>query len=108
MDVLFLGDSDAPLLGAYHRARSGVDRGIGVVLAYPFGQEYMRAHRALRLLAQALTARGVHVMRVDYRGTGTRRATSRTSGYWIGSKTWRSRGRNCGTFPGFVRSAWSD
>ena len=70
MDVLFLGDSDAPLLGAYHPARSGVDRGIGVVLAYPFGQEYMRAHRALRLLAQALTARGVHVMRVDYRGTG--------------------------------------
>jgi len=41
-----------------------------VVLCYPFGQEYMRSHRAFRQLAFLLSKRGFHVFRFDYHGTG--------------------------------------
>jgi pimeloyl-ACP methyl ester carboxylesterase len=40
------------------------------VLCYPFGQEYMRAHRAYRQLSVLLSRRGVPVLRFDYYGTG--------------------------------------
>jgi len=36
----------------------------------PFGQEYMRSHRAYRQLAMLLTKQGFPVMRFDYKGTG--------------------------------------
>lgn len=39
-------------------------------MCYPFGQEYMRAHRAFRQLALILSGKGYHVLRFDYRGTG--------------------------------------
>ncbi len=42
----------------------------GVVLCNPFGHEAMWLHQALRELAQRLAARGVPVLRFDYRGTG--------------------------------------
>lgn len=42
----------------------------GVVLCYPWGQEYVRAHRSFRILADALAAKGLHVLRFDYFGTG--------------------------------------
>ncbi len=69
MNPLFFGSTDAPLYGVYH-APQGAPRDAGVVLCPPFGQEYMRAHRALRQLAQQLTRIGYHVLRFDYRGTG--------------------------------------
>lgn len=70
MNALFFGTSDAPLYGVYHppRARSG--KHTGVVLCPPFGQEYMRSHRAFRQLALSLAKAGYHVFRFDYRGTG--------------------------------------
>ncbi|MCE2953016.1 MAG: alpha/beta fold hydrolase [Gemmatimonas sp.] len=70
MNALFFGSSDAPLYGVYHppKARSG--RRTGIVLCAPFGQEYMRSHRAFRQLALMLAKAGYHVFRFDYRGTG--------------------------------------
>lgn len=65
----FFGNVDAPLYGVYLPPKA-TPRNAGVVLCYPFGQEYMRAHRAYRQLALLLTKKGYHVLRFDYRGTG--------------------------------------
>ncbi|MEX1032931.1 MAG: alpha/beta fold hydrolase [Cellvibrionaceae bacterium] len=70
MEALFFGPSSSSLLGVYHPASAHQDRYQGVVLCYPFGQEYMRAHRAFRQLAVALAKKGFHVLRFDYPGTG--------------------------------------
>lgn len=42
----------------------------GIVLCSAFGHEEMRAYRGWRLLAEQLAARGFHVLRFDYPGTG--------------------------------------
>ncbi len=68
--AFFFGESCAPLLGVYHPAKLDVDRFEGIVLCYPFGQEYMRVHRAYNRLATMLSNKGFHVLRFDYRGTG--------------------------------------
>ncbi|MEO5589859.1 MAG: alpha/beta hydrolase [Gemmatimonadaceae bacterium] len=70
MNPLFFGTSEQPLFGVYHPPRSQLQDIGGVVLCYPFGQEYMRAHRAFRQLALLLTKAGFHVFRFDYFGTG--------------------------------------
>ncbi|MBD0320621.1 MAG: alpha/beta fold hydrolase [Gemmatimonadetes bacterium] len=69
MNPLFFGDSKRPLFGVYHPPRGRQELG-GVVLCYPVGQEYMRAHRAFRQLAMLLSKAGFHVLRFDYFGTG--------------------------------------
>lgn len=63
------GPPDSPLFGSYHAPR-GKARPDGVVLCYPFGQEYERAHRAFRTLASRLSGAGFHVLRFDYHGCG--------------------------------------
>jgi alpha/beta superfamily hydrolase len=40
------------------------------ILFYPFGQEYMRSHKAFRQLANLLTRKNFDVYRFDYPGTG--------------------------------------
>lgn len=70
MDVFFFGPPSSQLLGIYHPASSERDRYQGIVMCHPFGQEYMRAHRAYRQLANTLAGKGYHVLRFDYRGTG--------------------------------------
>ena len=40
------------------------------MLCYPWGSEYIYAHRSLRLLAQRRAAAGIHTLRFDYFGTG--------------------------------------
>jgi uncharacterized protein len=69
MHAFFFGTSKAPLFGVYHPPR-GTPRDHGVVLCYPYGQEYMRGHRAFRQLAFLLTRAGFHVLRFDWYGTG--------------------------------------
>ena len=68
MNTYYFGSSARPLYGAYHPPGTAA-RG-GVLLCYPFGQEYMRAHRAFRQLALMLSQRGCHVLRFDYACTG--------------------------------------
>lgn len=70
MDVFYFGQAPVQLLGVYHPPALDHDRLQGVLLCYPFGQEYMRAHRAFRQLAESLAAKGYHVLRFDYRGSG--------------------------------------
>ena len=70
MNPFFFGTSDRSLFGMYHPPKARHVSTTGVVLCYPFGQEYMRAHRAFRQLAMLLTRAGFHVFRFDYFGTG--------------------------------------
>ncbi len=70
MNPFFFGSSETKLYGVYHPPRAASPRDSGVVLCAPFGQEYMRSHRAFRQLATMLTKDGHHVMRFDYFGTG--------------------------------------
>jgi len=65
----FFGPEESPLFGCY-QAPTATPRPCGVVLCYPFGQEYMRAHRAFRILATRLAALGFPVLRFDYYGCG--------------------------------------
>lgn len=69
MQPLLFGRREAPLYGVYHPPGES-RRDAGVVLCYPFGQEYMRSHRAFRQLAKLLTRAGYHVLRFDFTGTG--------------------------------------
>jgi len=66
----FFGESGRQLYGVYHAPRTRGGRDAAVLICPPFGQEYMRTHRALRQLALHLAKRGCHVLRFDYFGTG--------------------------------------
>lgn len=69
MKPFFFGSSESPLYGVIHFSKSEAKKE-GVILCYPFGQEYMRAHRAYRQISNLLARRGYNVLRFDYRGTG--------------------------------------
>jgi pimeloyl-ACP methyl ester carboxylesterase len=45
-------------------------RDVGVVICNPIGDDYVRAHRSLRHLAERLVAAGFPVLRFDFHGTG--------------------------------------
>ncbi len=66
----FFGDSAAPLYGVSHSPQGDQYRSIAVLLCNPVGHEYIRSHRTIRRLADALSRRGYHVLRFDYHGTG--------------------------------------
>ena len=70
MKPFFFGDSARPLFGLHHPPSGGAPRRWGVVICNPFGQEYLRAHRSLRELANRLAGDGFHVLRFDYYGCG--------------------------------------
>src|SRR6478609_1358663 len=69
MTPITFGTSDRFLAGLYDAPASG-GRDLGVVIASSFGQEAMRAQRALRQLAIELARAKVHVFRFDFFGTG--------------------------------------
>lgn len=68
MTPFYFGTRQHRLFGIYEAARqSGAH---AAVLCYPFGAEYVSAHRSMRQLATLLTVAGYHVLRFDYYGTG--------------------------------------
>ena len=69
-DSFYFGTSEYRLFGAFHEAQTYAQREHGVVLCYPFGNEYIRSHRACRHLALRLAESGFPVLRFDYSGTG--------------------------------------
>ncbi len=70
MRPFFFGTSQKPLFGLYHSPNGNSSRQSGIVLCYPFGPEYLRAHRALRALASRLAVVGFHALRFDYYACG--------------------------------------
>ncbi|WP_457336708.1 alpha/beta fold hydrolase [Rhizobacter sp. P5_C2] len=72
MNPFFFGTRQRRLFGVYSPARASAS-GSGtkaVLLCPPWGQEYLRAHRAMKQLATLLNQAGVHVLRFDWFGTG--------------------------------------
>jgi len=69
-EAFYFGSDSKPLFGIHQSPSARVRAGHGVVLCYPFGREYVRAHRSFRQLAVLLTRSGVDVLRFDYFGTG--------------------------------------
>lgn len=70
MNPIYFGSTKNALYGVLHPPRGTAARSTGVVLCYPFAQEYMRAHRAFRQMALLLSGEGFHTIRFDYSGTG--------------------------------------
>jgi uncharacterized protein len=71
LNPLYFGDTATALYGVHHPVRGGAaPRRAGVVLCYPFAQEYMRSHRAFRQMAMLLSGDGFETFRFDYTGTG--------------------------------------
>ena len=69
MKIQYFGNQNVKLLGAYHPPRRSINDA-AVLICPPIGQEYIRTHWALRLLANQLSRKGIHVLRFDYRGHG--------------------------------------
>jgi pimeloyl-ACP methyl ester carboxylesterase len=70
VEPFYFGPKDQRLFGVYHAPSAHLDVPAGVVLCYPFLQEYFRSHRAFLRLAMQLVGRGWHVLRFDYSGCG--------------------------------------
>jgi pimeloyl-ACP methyl ester carboxylesterase len=70
MNPLFIGTAERRLFGLYEPAASARGRPRAAVLCYPWGMEYIYAHRSMRQLASRLSAAGFHTLRFDYFGTG--------------------------------------
>lgn len=70
MMPMFFGPNESQLYGVYHPPAGAGLTGRGVVLCNPLGQEALRAHRAYRVLADAMARERWHVFRFDYSGTG--------------------------------------
>ncbi len=70
MKPFYFGAPEKPLFGIYSAPTGHTPSRSALVLCYPFGPEYVRAHRALRELSHHLTQRGHHALRFDYFGCG--------------------------------------
>lgn len=69
MEAFYFGSSQRPLFGLRH-APSGAARQTAVLVCPPWGPEYMRSYRGLRMVATRLAAAGYETLRFDYSGTG--------------------------------------
>lgn len=70
MTPFHFGDRERQLLGVYHPAGQAASQVPAVVLCNPFGEEAIRAHRFMRVLAERLARGGSAVLRFDYFGAG--------------------------------------
>ncbi len=67
MTPFYFGPEERRLFGVLHRVPGS---GRGVVLVPPFGQEALRSHRTLRILAESWARAGWNALRFDPYGTG--------------------------------------
>lgn len=67
--LLYWGASGSKLFCCLHIPEV-IRSDIAIILCYPFGQEYMRAHRTYYKLASSLAEEGMYVLRFDYFACG--------------------------------------
>jgi pimeloyl-ACP methyl ester carboxylesterase len=70
VNPLFVGTAERRIFGIYAPAAATSGRPRAAVLCYPWGIEYIYAHRSMRQLAARLSLSGCHTLRFDYFGTG--------------------------------------
>ena len=70
MTPLYFGTGQRRLFGVLDPAETRSSQAQAAVICYPWGHEYIFAHRALRYLSRQLAARGFSVLRFDYYGSG--------------------------------------
>ena len=70
METMDIPAGSGRRLAALYHPPTSADRGRGVLILNPLGQEAVRAHRLLRVLADRLARLGVHVLRFDFHGCG--------------------------------------
>lgn len=70
MTAFYFGGHHTPLFGLYHAPQGLRARAAAVVICQPHGHEYIRCHRALRILGDLLARSGFAVLRFDYAGCG--------------------------------------
>jgi pimeloyl-ACP methyl ester carboxylesterase len=66
----FIDIKDKQLFSVYHDPEVVDHNETGVLLCYPYGQEYIRCHKLYVNMANKLAKRGYHALRFDYYGTG--------------------------------------
>lgn len=67
----FFGNPQSQLFGVHHPPRGiAAKPPRAVLICPPIGQEYIRTHWCLRLMANQLSRSGAHVLRMDYSGMG--------------------------------------
>lgn len=64
------GAAAREVLGFYHLPAESAGAAGSCLILNPFGQEAIRSHRILRLIAEHAARGGLHVLRFDYHGTG--------------------------------------
>jgi len=69
-ETFFFREAKSPLFASYHTPQGGSVRPACVLLLQPYGHEYIRAHRAFKLLAERLADAGFPTLRFDFRGCG--------------------------------------
>lgn len=67
---LRFGTDSREIVGIYHPPADSAAAVGSCLIFNPFGQEAIRAHRILRLIAEHAARSGLHVLRFDYHGTG--------------------------------------
>lgn len=70
MSPIRFGPTGRQLFGLFQEPPIGTERAHSVIICNPLGQEYVRCHRLLRVLADRLARDGFHVLRFDFFGTG--------------------------------------
>lgn len=85
LEPFFFGPRGRRLYGCYHEPGAWPAHDQAVLICYPFGQEYIRAHRACQHLTTRIAAAGYPAMRFDYFGTGDSDGESdeATLGQWV-------------------------
>lgn len=70
MNLLYLGAAERRIFAIHEPPASSAGRARAAVLCYPWGTEYISAHRSMRHLATRLSMAGYHTLRFDYFGSG--------------------------------------
>ncbi len=70
MSPIRFGPAGRELFGLFQLPNAAEALGQSVVICNPFGQEYVRSHRLIKVIADRLARTGFHVLRFDFFGTG--------------------------------------